>query len=152
MTRFHFRLESLRNLRELQLHAEENALAALFGQKAGLQSTAVHLQQQCRALAQDSRNHKSVGVLASQLQFVEIECMALRHAAAEVNSKIEHLNLAIARQQETYIEARRESEKLENVYAADLRSWHRERKRRDQAAVDGLFLMRLRMRTDGNFS
>ncbi|WP_187148972.1 flagellar export protein FliJ [Candidatus Korobacter versatilis] len=129
------------------MHAEENALAALFGQRTHLLSLVVRVQMQCDELSRRMYESEVGGAPAAQLQFVESQRIALRRAAAEIQSTIEDLNRAISLQQEKYMSARRESEKLERLRATELAAWHKQLERRDQAAVDELFLMRLGARS-----
>lgn len=138
----HFRLQAVLHLRQSLEHQQELRLRAANQQVARVR----HLIDQMEAHRQQALQRQSeallVGVTAAELRFgVLCDTELLRHRR-ELEHQLKKLLQARDQQMEVFRQARRLRETLESVRDLQLRSYGKEAARREQRAMDDLFLMR----------
>jgi flagellar protein FliJ len=139
---FHFPLETLLRLRHSLERKERMALEELARRIAAVRVAITEVEQERRAALALQNGGLASGLTASEMHFAEA-CEATRETRhRRLTDQLVELEKLHRRQQAVFLEARQKREILENLRDRQEADYRRERERKDQQAVDDLFLMR----------
>jgi flagellar FliJ protein len=139
---FEFPLETLLRLRHSYERKERLRLAEIARKIAGLRHRIAQIEAELRAAARQQASELMNGLTASEIHFA-IACEQPREAQhRQFSNELVELEKEHRRQQDAYSEARRNRQILENLRERQAAEYKRGQDRRQQQAVDDLFLMR----------
>lgn len=139
---FRFALQSVLHLRESLEHQQELRLRAANQRMVKVRHQILQAEQQLRGLALTQAQELGTGTTAAELMF-DAQCEAALHRhLRELTQQLAAAKKACDQQREIFQQAKREREKLENVRDQLARIYRKQAARREQRALDDLFLMR----------
>ena len=144
MNRFHFPLEGLLRLRRTLVRQEERVLSLLLARRARLANSLAETLERIRTSSEEAQNIGLKGTHGAELAISTAELRNYAVYAAGIRADLRRLAAAIEQQAARYRAAQCEQEKVEKLREQAQAEWLRERARREQQAVDELFLMRRR--------
>jgi flagellar export protein FliJ len=143
---FHFPLETLLRLYVSYERKERRILEELAHKVATARQRVEELEQERRTAARHQSESLLHGVTASEMHFAAACDDVLEAQHRRWSNQLVEAQKDYRRQQAVYLEARQQREILEGLREQQAAEYHRERLRREQQAMDDLFLMRAGMK------
>jgi flagellar export protein FliJ len=141
---FHFPLEVLLRLRATQTRQEEMRLESLSQQLVLARRRREELEQTRRAYELSMFRDLPRGVEAFELHLKLMGHRGLQEAERRTEQAIVELQRAWHEQEKRYLEARQREETVASLRQHQLAAYREDERRREQQAVDDLFITRLR--------
>jgi len=139
---FHFPLETLLRLQVSYEDKERRILEDLGRKLAAARQRIEEIEQERRTAARNLSEHLLHGLTASEMHFATA-CDSMREEQhRRLSNQLVEIEKEYRRQQAVYLEARQKREILEGLRERQAAEYRRERERREQQAMDDLFLMR----------
>jgi flagellar export protein FliJ len=139
---FHFSLDAVLHFRKSMEHQQELRLRAAHQQVARVR----HFLEQAEQRIKDSEHRRcdqlGSGMTAAELHFFLLGESALRRQMQELHRELVRIEALRDKQQRIYQQARQEREILDSLRDHQLGEYERNAARREQRAVDDLFLLR----------
>jgi flagellar export protein FliJ len=139
---FHFPLETLLRLQVSYERKERRILEELARKVAATRQRIEEIEQERRTAARHMSEHLLHGLTASEMHFASACDSVLEEQHRRWASQLVELEKEYRQQQAVYLEARQKREILEGLRERQAAEYRRERERREQQAMDDLFLMR----------
>lgn len=141
MKKFQFRLTALLRIREGLARQEENHLARLFAERAGIERARAEIRERREQLHASRQEALRLGTTAAEIGWGVVCAHNLTEAERETDRQEMELVTRLEAQQKKFATARRELEKLRRFRNAEWESWQRTQTRREQKMNDELFLL-----------
>lgn len=139
---FQFPLQAVFHFRQSVEHQQELRLRAANQQVGKIRHLLDQLEERIRQVQLRESQELGRGTTSAELRF-SLNCEgSLRQQRAETQHELARWQNLRDQQQKIFQQARRERETFENLRSHQLREYQRDKARREQRAIDDLFLSR----------